>query len=353
MSKSQSSSQSSSLVLTVTVAASLASMATLGLSYRWYQKQRKEESEEWERRRQEERTGRIRAEKKLRNMLNQERHLSEQNSNDEYAMNLSTIGTVVSPYTKRMGTPRQGALVPSSRGYIQFTNSISPEAVDGIEEYSHIWVIFQFHANTSLATSKKSKIRPPRGGGRKVGMLATRSPHRPNALGLSLVKMDRWEPSTRRLYINALDLCNGTPVYDIKPYVHWDIPGDNYDKDILRLPDWVENKNDVLPNVEFTESAESALLEHIEENRLAPLYSNKDETSAEGAKNTLLEILAQDPRTSHKGVTKNQRGSLSGVETYRILFCRVEIEFTVEESGATVVAIHPYDDQETIDTAES
>jgi tRNA-Thr(GGU) m(6)t(6)A37 methyltransferase TsaA len=353
MSKSNPSSQSTTIALTATVAATITSLVTLGFSYNWYRTQIKEESQEWERRRQEERTGRIRAEKKLRNTLNQQRHSSQENADDPYAMKLSTIGTIVSPYTKRMGTPRQGALVPHSRGYIQFTKSLSPEAVDGIDEYSHMWVIFQFHANTSLATSKKSKIRPPRGGGRKVGMLATRSPHRPNALGLSLVKMGRWEPSTKRLYINALDLCDGTPVYDIKPYVHWDIPGDTYDKDILRLPDWVENKNDVLPKVEFTASAEASLSQHIKDNRLAPLYSNEDNTSLEGAKNTLLEILAQDPRTSHKGVSKNRRGSLSGLQSYRILFCRVEIEFTVEESGATVVAVHIYDAEETNDTKES
>lgn len=352
MPKSHSFSEPTAIVLTATIAASVASLVTFGISYKWYQLQIREESQELERRRQEERTGRIRAEKKLRNALNEQRHSSQKNVDDPYAMNLSTIGTVVSPYTKRMGTPRQGALVPHSRGYIQFTNSLSPEAVDGIGEYSHIWVIFQFHANTSLATSKKTKIRPPRGGGRKVGMLATRSPHRPNALGLSLVTMDRWDPKTRRLHINALDLCDGTPVYDIKPYVHWDIPGDTYDKDLLRLPDWVENKNDVLPKVEFTVSALSSLSQHIEDDRLGPLYSSKDKTSFEGAKKTLLEILAQDPRTSHKGVSKNQRGSLSGFESYRIVFCRVEIEFTVEESGATVVEVHPYDADETKDAKE-
>ena len=77
-------------------------------------------------------------------------------------------------------------------------------------------------------TSKKTKIRPPRGGGRKVGMLATRSPYRPNALGISLV-------TTRRLYIKALVLVHGTTVYDVKPYVHWDIPGNVYDTTLLKL----------------------------------------------------------------------------------------------------------------------
>lgn len=344
------------MTATSALCAVVAALVTLRVSNRRYEEKMEAESKEWERRRQEERKGRIRAEQKLRNLLNEKKHATpsdegidttgDGNDSDPYAMRLSTIGTIVSPYTKRMGTPRQGALVPNSRGFIQFNSSLSPEAVDGIAEYSHLWVIFQFHANTSLATSKKTKIRPPRGGGRKVGMLATRSPHRPNALGLSLVTMDRWEPSTRRLYIKALDLVDGTPVYDVKPYVHWDIPGNIYDTTLLKLPDWVENKDDVLPNVEFTDEAEASLLKFVEENRLAPLYKSNDNTSLQAAKQTLLEILAQDPRTSHKGVSKNQRGSLSGSETYRILFCKVEIEFSVSELGGTVIAVHPYDDAE-------
>jgi tRNA-Thr(GGU) m(6)t(6)A37 methyltransferase TsaA len=357
MSKVHSRSSTTTLAIAIATAVSLASLVTLQLSHVYFKKKQHQDSEQWEKRRQEERKGRIRAEKKLRSVLNQQRHASNsqssENANYPHGMKLDTIGTIVSPYTKRMGTPRQGALVPNSRGFIQFSKDISPEAVDGINEYSHIWVIFQFHANTSLATSKKSKIRPPRGGGKKVGMLATRSPHRPNALGLSLVKMDRWEPSTRRLYINALDLCNGTPVFDIKPFIHWDIPGDEYDKEILKLPDWVENKYDVLPNVEFIEAAETSLAKQIKENHLAPLYPSHDDTALEGAKKTLLEILAQDPRTSHKGVSKNQRGSLSGSESYRILFCKVEVEFTVAQAGATINAVCPYDPEEENETKES
>ena len=193
-------------------------LVTAALIYRWHQGSVAALRGDLEKKRQEERTGRIRAEVKLRNALAQQKHLTgaADNTDDPHEMKLSTIGTIVSPYTKRMGTPRQGMLVPSSRGYIQFTSSLSPEAVDGIAEYSHLWVIIAFHENTSLATSKKAKIRPPRAGGIKVGQLATRSPHRPNALGLSLVEIDRWEPSARRLHIRALDLVNGTPVYDIK-----------------------------------------------------------------------------------------------------------------------------------------
>ena len=139
---------------------------------------------------------------------------------------LRCIGTIVSPYTKRMGTPRQGALVPSGRGFIQLR--IPVECVEGLEFYSHAWILFTFHANTDAPTPNnnklnggettimnlsKTKIRPPRGNGIKVGMLATRSPHRPNNVGLSLVKVVGVDKKEKRLHIAALDLVNGTPVY--------------------------------------------------------------------------------------------------------------------------------------------
>ena len=322
-------------------AATVAGLATAVLCFFWHERKRNELEAAWENKRQEERTGRIRAEVKLRSALAREKRLSPcvADNSDPHMMKLSTIGTVVSPYTKRMGTPRQGMLVPSSRGFIQFSSTLSPEAVDGIDEYSHIWVIFAFHANTSLATSKKSKIRPPRAGGIKVGQLATRSPHRPNALGLSLVKMDRWEPSLRRLHISALDLVDGTPVYDVKPYVHWDIPPEvDYDGTRLRLPTWVESKDDILPQVEFTDEAKIIFAGFHRRNYLAPLYPSKDPTALPAALQTLKEILAQDPRSSHKGVSKNQRGSVSS-ETFKLLFCKIEVEFLVEDNGAKIVGI--------------
>ena len=137
-----------------------------------------------------ERKGRIRAEQKLRcalkdleNERNKARSSqgvlsssnSEGNSFDMKGSSLTNsspsssandmllrcIGYLVSPFTKRMGTPRQGALVPHSRGYIQL--SVPMETLEGIELYSHAWVIFQFHANTNTNTSIKTKIRPPRG----------------------------------------------------------------------------------------------------------------------------------------------------------------------------------------------
>ena len=196
--------------LVTTAAIVISTIVTAGWVCNILERKHKRSNSRWEKKRQEERTGRIRAEQKLRDALSKLKKARLEDGDDN-VLPLSTLGIVHSPYPKRMGTPRQGALVPSSRGCIQLVKNVPPEILDGIDGYSHLWVIFQFHENTSLATSKKTKIRPPRGGGIKVGQLATRSPHRPNPLGLSLVTIDRWEPATRRLYIKALDLVDGTP----------------------------------------------------------------------------------------------------------------------------------------------
>lgn len=189
--------------------------ATSALFY-WYHLRRiRQLSIEWEGKRSAERKGRIRAEVKLRTALKQHHEGStSKNESGDHVMALKCIGTITSPYTKRMGTPRQGALVPSSRGFVLISKkTIHMEALTGLEDYSHAWIIFGFHANTDLPSSGKSKVKPPRGGGIKVGMLATRSPHRPNPIGLSLVRIDRLDMEQGRLYISALDLVNGTPVY--------------------------------------------------------------------------------------------------------------------------------------------
>lgn len=322
--------------------------------------------------RQAERTGRIRAEMKLRT------HLKNQDANNNLTEAESTrggeesadtdtpqqkqnglflhcIGTIVSPYTKRMGTPRQGALVPTSRGYIQL--KIPVECVEGLELYSHAWVVFTFHANTDNARGPiksssgnngmlnltKTKIRPPRGNGIKVGMLATRSPHRPNNIGLSLVKIVRVDKKLKQLHIAGLDLVNGTPVYDVKPCVPWDIPG-MYDNLPLEVPTWV-SQDDELESVKFSPKAEESLEVCLQNGKLAPLYT-VDNNGFEGATQSICEILAQDPRASNSN-GPNKRGSSSSLtssftayshknDTYKMLFCSVEVLFRVGGEGVIV-----------------
>ena len=141
-------------------------------------------------------------------------------------------------------------------------------------------------------------------------------------------------------------------VYDVKPYVHWDIPNEVKVQENriggigLKLPHWVETKDDVLKDVVFAPEAEENLRYFVRNNKLSPLlYPSKDSMSFVAAKQTLIEILSQDPRSSHRGLSKNARGSVSGSpqgsqqgeeDIYRLSFGKVLIEFVVTTKGAIV-----------------
>ncbi|XP_019717656.1 tRNA (adenine(37)-N6)-methyltransferase [Hippocampus comes] len=128
------------------------------------------------------------------------------------------IGYIHSCFTEKNGTPRQPTICGSSRAELQLEQSVfnNPEhALVGLEQFSHIWVIFLFHKNGHL--SHKAKVKPPRLNGKRVGLYSTRSPHRPNALGLTLAKLDKIVGDT--LHLSDIDMIAGTPVLDIKPYI--------------------------------------------------------------------------------------------------------------------------------------
>lgn len=136
------------------------------------------------------------------------------------AFSFEPIGVVESPYKEKFGTPRQPGLVAESRGSIVLRDDLNPDAFEGLADFSHVWVVFVFHENQSVREGRKTvktKVHPPRLEGKSVGVFATRSPHRPNPIGLSLVKIEKIEG--RRLYILGLDLIDGTPVLDLKPYL--------------------------------------------------------------------------------------------------------------------------------------
>lgn len=137
---------------------------------------------------------------------------------------LNAIATLRTCYTDKFGVPRQSGLVPNAWGVIEFEPAYRRiEAVRGIEEFSHLWLITQFHLVEDEPTSLT--VRPPKlGGNEKRGVFATRSPFRPNRLTLSVVKLDRVEvegDKAPRLFVSGVDLVDGTPVFDIKPYVRY------------------------------------------------------------------------------------------------------------------------------------
>jgi tRNA-Thr(GGU) m(6)t(6)A37 methyltransferase TsaA len=130
---------------------------------------------------------------------------------------VSPIGFVRSCFKEKFAIPRQPQLAPAARGVLELISPFDQgEAVQGLEQVSHVWLLFLFHQ--ALEDKPRLKVRPPRlGGNQSMGVFATRATHRPNGIGQSVVKLERVEPG--RLWLSGIDLLDGTPVLDVKPYV--------------------------------------------------------------------------------------------------------------------------------------
>ena len=130
----------------------------------------------------------------------------------------SAIGVVHSPYREKFGIPRQPGLAAVDAVIELLTPYASTDAVHGLEQFSHLWLTFVFHA---VQREWKPLVRPPRlGGNEKIGVFATRSTHRPNPIGLSVVELLRVDVNQGvRIHIRGADLLDGTPILDIKPYI--------------------------------------------------------------------------------------------------------------------------------------
>lgn len=164
-------------------------------------------------------------------------------------LRLTPIGFVRSPYRERREAPRQTAAAQETTGRIELLRGHGFEhALSDLEQWPYLWVIFWFHLNTGW----RPKVLPPRSA-RRRGVFATRSPHRPNPLGLSVVKLERIEGLV--VHVSGLDMLDGTPVLDLKPYVPY--------ADALADADggWLETALDPLPpfEIELSEPAARAL----------------------------------------------------------------------------------------------
>ncbi|GAB7532329.1 tRNA (N6-threonylcarbamoyladenosine(37)-N6)-methyltransferase TrmO [Pseudomonas sp. 3A(2025)] len=130
---------------------------------------------------------------------------------------VSPVGFVRSCFKEKFAIPRQPHLAPAARGVLELVAPFDQgDAVQGLEQVSHVWLLFVFHQ--ALEATPRLKVRPPRlGGNQSMGVFATRATHRPNGIGQSVVRLDKVEPG--RLWLSGIDLLDGTPVLDIKPYV--------------------------------------------------------------------------------------------------------------------------------------
>lgn len=222
-------------------------------------------------------------------------------------------------------------LAPNSRGRITIDPTrIRPDSLDALDQYSHIWVVFVFHLNTNTKVVKKaaaagyqtfpSKVSPPALGGKKVGVFATRTPHRPNPIGFSLCKIDRVDQKQFCVHVSGLDLVDGTPVLDIKPFVpHYDSVGFDVDSipSSLRLPEWVSSGLDKRRTVVFSSEADQQL-ENLVGDNVLEFYGgklSKHETSDQAfrsARSCIIEVLSADVRSGYQ--TKKARKGKSQAE---------------------------------------
>ncbi|KAL3680909.1 hypothetical protein R1sor_023865 [Riccia sorocarpa] len=241
-----------------------------------------------------ERTGRIRAQRELKNALLNKK-CEDTNST---AFPMTPIGTVRSCFSTRNGTPRQPLLVTEARScVVLYPGGIPVEAFDGLGQYSHCWLLYVFHDNTDLQRlwikpghrDFKAKIHVPRLQGTKMGVFATRSPHRPCPIGLSVAKIEGVYGGM--LLLSGADIVDGTPVLDIKPYLPYcdSIP-------VAAAPSWVKagGSDDVLAvqTVDFSEKFIHELASSWNLMEKYSLYSSPEEV-----RRLLKQVLSRDIRS--------------------------------------------------------
>lgn len=231
------------------------------------------------------------------------------------SIQLEPIGFIETCFKERFGTPRQPSLVPSSWGMLRLRPELNLNAaLEGLEGFSHIWLIFLFHQNTNKGVN--AKVHPPRLEGKSTGLFATRTPHRPNPIGLSAVKLDRIEDGV--LYLSGVDLLDGTPILDIKPY----------------LP-----SSDLIPNATagWTGSRPERTLEvHFTNEALTELKLAFPERFDQ-AKSAIEEILTLDPRpVFYRGTTENPNPY---TDVYGFFFDNYNIVYRMQRNVAHVLRI--------------
>jgi len=238
---------------------------------------------------------------------------------------LNYIGKVSSPYKEKFAIPRQPGLVSAAKGSITLLGDANTsDLVRGLEAFSHIWVIFIFHGTQEQGW--KPLVRPPRlGGNTKIGALATRSTFRPNPLGMSVVKLDSIDVITNKdcpkksknvvLNISGLDLLDGTPVIDIKPYIPYS------DALIDAQASYAQETPDKSIRVSFSDEA-IASLQHL----------NKEQPDLE---DFTRQILEQDPRPAYK--QNKQDDKVYGMLIYDL---NIQWQF-VSLSNISVINIKP------------
>ena len=217
---------------------------------------------------------------------------------------LKIIGRVKNDFPTKFGLPRQGGLVEEIKGYIEFLPQYRvKEALRGLEGYSHIWILWGF--SKAEREDWSPTVRPPRlGGNTRMGVFATRSPFRPNSIGMSCVRLEKIDCEKGILYVSGTDMCDGTPVYDIKPYLSF---ADS-------VPDAVSGFADEKKDYEIEVIIPDGLREKLPDEKLAGIIG----------------ALRDDPRPAYKRNDDKE---------YGFTYAEKEIKFISGEGVLTITDI--------------
>jgi tRNA-Thr(GGU) m(6)t(6)A37 methyltransferase TsaA len=224
-----------------------------------------------------------------------------------YFCTMKTIARIHTDFPTKFGIPRQSGIIDSLQGRIVFEPEYrNAEAVRGLEEFSHIWILWEF--SEAVRDEWSPTVRPPRlGGNVRKGVFATRSPFRPNPIGLSSVKLESVEIDPKLgpvLHVSGADLMDGTPIYDIKPYIAYT------DSHPDAVSGFASKPAEYLLEVDFPET----LLQKVPECQ----------------RESLIAVLQHDPRPQYHDDPKR---------VYGMAFGGMEVKFKVEEGLLTVVGI--------------
>lgn len=220
---------------------------------------------------------------------------------------IKVIAHIYTDFTEKFGIPRQSGLVEDTVGKIIFEPEYrNPDALRGIDGFSHLWLIWQFSRN--ILDNWQATVRPPKLGGRQsVGVFATRSPMRPNPIGLSCVRLERVEKTEKYghiLVVKGADILNGTPIYDIKPYLAY-------------TDSHVDAKDGFVQNTVNTKIC------------VCDKYNCLDKVDGE-KRDVLVKVLEQDPRPGYKDDPD---------KIYGMSFGGYNVKFTVDGNNLVIMNI--------------
>lgn len=223
------------------------------------------------------------------------------------SLTIHPVATIRTDFKEKFGIPRQSGRVPSLTGKIVFLPEYrNPDAIREIESFSHLWLIFDF--SKSHRKEWSATVRPPRlGGNRRIGVFASRSPFRPNPLGLSCVRLLRTEETEDEgivLHVSGVDLLDGTPIYDIKPYLPF---ADSYPD---AIGGYADRTKDYRLEVDFPNDLLSVIPQEKRE--------------------AVLDCLSEDPRPSYQEDAER---------VYSMLFMDYDIRFQVQGNVLKVLEV--------------